>query len=103
MAVSELIAGTGEREVFFQVNGQLRSMKVKDRVALKDKKIHPKVDKSKTNQIGMSNLTNRFVNNDRMMCITCYHHLYVCVILRCAHAWSSDRYQSKRRYQHKER
>jgi pyruvate carboxylase len=43
---------TGEREVFFQVNGQLRSMKVKDKVAIKDRKVHAKVDKNKKTQIG---------------------------------------------------
>lgn len=43
---------TGEREVFFQVNGQLRSMKVKDKAAIKDQKVHPKADKSKKTQIG---------------------------------------------------
>jgi pyruvate carboxylase len=43
---------TGEREVFFQVNGQLRSMKVKDKAAIKDRKVHAKVDKNQKNQIG---------------------------------------------------
>ncbi|CAF4711970.1 unnamed protein product, partial [Rotaria magnacalcarata] len=52
LAISELMVATGEREVFFQVNGQLRSMKVKDKAAIKDQKVHPKVDKSKANQIG---------------------------------------------------
>ena len=52
LAISELMVATGEREVFFQVNGQLRSMKVKDRAAIKDKKFHPKADKSKSNEIG---------------------------------------------------
>ena len=52
MAISELMPATGEREVFFQVNGQLRSMKVKDKAAIKDQKVHPKVDKSKKTQIG---------------------------------------------------
>lgn len=52
LAISDLMLATGEREVFFQVNGQLRSMKVKDKAAIKDHKVHPKVDKSKKNQIG---------------------------------------------------
>ena len=52
MAISDMMPATGEREVFFQVNGQLRSMKVKDKAAIKDRKVHPKVDKSLTNQIG---------------------------------------------------
>ncbi|CAF4955327.1 unnamed protein product, partial [Rotaria magnacalcarata] len=55
LAISELMVATGEREVFFQVNGQLRSMKVKDKAAIKDQKVHPKVDKSKANQIGKLN------------------------------------------------
>jgi pyruvate carboxylase len=46
---------TGEREVFFQVNGQLRSMKVKDKAAIKDHKFQPKADKNKINQIGKLN------------------------------------------------
>ena len=52
VAISELMIATGEREVFFQVNGQLRSMKVRDKAAIKDYKVHPKVDKDKKNQIG---------------------------------------------------
>lgn len=52
LAISELMVETGEREVFFQVNGQLRSMKVKDKAAIKDQKVHPKTDKTKKNQIG---------------------------------------------------
>ncbi|CAF0801981.1 unnamed protein product [Rotaria sp. Silwood1] len=52
LAISELMVATGEREVFFQVNGQLRSMKVKDKAAIKDQKVHPKVDKSIKTQIG---------------------------------------------------
>lgn len=52
LAISDLMPTTGEREVFFQVNGQLRSMKVKDKAAMKNHKVHPKVDKSKATQIG---------------------------------------------------
>lgn len=52
LAISELMPETGEREVFFQVNGQLRSMKVKDKVAVKDQKFQQKVDKNNKNQIG---------------------------------------------------
>lgn len=43
---------TGEREVFFQVNGQLRSMKVKDKAGIKDQKFQQKADKNNKNQIG---------------------------------------------------
>ena len=52
IAISNIMIETGEREVFFQVNGQLRSMKVKDRKATKDQKFHPKVDRNNGNQIG---------------------------------------------------
>ena len=52
LAISELMVETGEREVFFQVNGQLRSMKVKDKVAIKDQKFQQKADKTNKNQIG---------------------------------------------------
>ena len=52
LAISELMVETGEREVFFQVNGQLRSMKVKDKAAIKDQKFQQKVDKNNKNQIG---------------------------------------------------
>ncbi len=52
LAISELMIETGEREVFFQVNGQLRSMKVKDKAAIKNHKVHLKVDKNNKNQIG---------------------------------------------------
>ncbi|CAF2077194.1 unnamed protein product [Rotaria magnacalcarata] len=52
LAISDLMLATGEREVFFQVNGQLRSMKVKDKAAIKDHKVQPKADKNNKNQIG---------------------------------------------------
>jgi pyruvate carboxylase len=55
LAISELMIETGEREVFFQVNGQLRSMKVRDKTAIKDHKFHPKADKNKKTQIGTLN------------------------------------------------
>ncbi|CAF4371866.1 unnamed protein product, partial [Rotaria magnacalcarata] len=51
LAISDLMLATGEREVFFQVNGQLRSMKVKDKAAIKDHKVQPKADKNNKNQI----------------------------------------------------
>ncbi|CAF3731204.1 unnamed protein product [Rotaria socialis] len=52
LAISDLMIATGDREVFFQVNGQLRSMKVKDKAAIKDHKVQPKADKNNKNQIG---------------------------------------------------
>jgi pyruvate carboxylase len=82
LAISELMIETGEREVFFQVNGQLRSMKVKDKVAIKDQKVQPKVDKNNKHQIG------KFYQN---------FILYSNLSSRCTNAWSSIRYQNQRR------
>lgn len=42
----------GEREVFFELNGQLRSLFVKDKSAEKDIKAHPKADKNNSGSIG---------------------------------------------------
>ncbi len=83
LAISELMIETGEREVFFQVNGQLRSMKVKDNAAIKDQKVHPKVDKSKKNQIGK--------------CYQKYFIPYSNISSRCTNARSSIRHQSQGR------
>ncbi len=83
LAISELMIETGEREVFFQLNGQLRSMKVKDKVAIKDQKVHPKVDKSKNNQIGKLQEKKQFL-------IQIFYS-------RCTYARSSIRYKNQRR------
>lgn len=53
------MVSTGEREVFFQVNGQLRSMKVKDKAAIKEQKVQPKADKSNKNHIGKLKKQNK--------------------------------------------
>ncbi|KAM9425996.1 pyruvate carboxylase, mitochondrial-like [Pholidichthys leucotaenia] len=42
----------GQREVFFELNGQLRSVLVKDTVAMKEMKFHPKAQKSIRGQVG---------------------------------------------------
>uniref|UniRef100_A0A8C6L6F9 pyruvate carboxylase n=1 Tax=Nothobranchius furzeri TaxID=105023 RepID=A0A8C6L6F9_NOTFU len=42
----------GQREVFFELNGQLRSVLVKDTVAMKEMKFHPKAQKSVKGQVG---------------------------------------------------
>jgi pyruvate carboxylase len=42
----------GEREVFFELNGQLRSVIVKDKEAMKDVHVHPKALKGVTGSIG---------------------------------------------------
>uniref|UniRef100_A0A8C7D9D6 Pyruvate carboxylase n=1 Tax=Oncorhynchus kisutch TaxID=8019 RepID=A0A8C7D9D6_ONCKI len=43
---------TGQRGVFFELNGQLRSVLVKDNVAMKEMKFHPKALKSVRGQVG---------------------------------------------------
>ncbi|XP_026741739.1 pyruvate carboxylase, mitochondrial-like [Trichoplusia ni] len=52
VAVSEKMTSGGEREVFFELNGQLRSVFIKDETATKKMTIHPKADKSDPNQLG---------------------------------------------------
>ncbi|CAH0625321.1 unnamed protein product [Chrysodeixis includens] len=52
IAVSEELTTTGEREVFFELNGQLRSLFVKDEKATKELKVHPKALKGDDNQVG---------------------------------------------------
>ncbi|XP_077444818.1 pyruvate carboxylase, mitochondrial-like isoform X1 [Stigmatopora argus] len=42
----------GQREVFFELNGQLRSVLVKDTLAMKEMKFHPKAQKSIKGQVG---------------------------------------------------
>lgn len=51
LAIGDLQAN-GEREVFFELNGQLRSLFVKDKTAEKDLKAHPKADKNHKGSIG---------------------------------------------------
>ncbi len=51
LAIGEL-RGTGEREVFFELNGQLRSLFVKDRSAENVITSHPKADKDKLGSVG---------------------------------------------------
>lgn len=50
LAVAELKAG--QREVFFELNGQLRSIFVKDKTATKDLKAQPKAVKGQKGSIG---------------------------------------------------
>ncbi|XP_069360089.1 pyruvate carboxylase, mitochondrial isoform X2 [Maniola hyperantus] len=52
LAVSEEMTAAGEREVFFELNGQLRSVFVRDDQASKEMKIHPKAIKGDKNQVG---------------------------------------------------
>ncbi len=51
LAISELEAN-GEREVFFELNGQLRSLFVKDKSVAKDIKFHPKAIQGQKGSIG---------------------------------------------------
>ncbi|XP_034951746.1 pyruvate carboxylase, mitochondrial isoform X2 [Chelonus insularis] len=52
LAMAEDLTVNGEREVFFELNGQLRSVFIKDKEAVKELHIHPKADKSNKDQIG---------------------------------------------------
>ncbi|XP_023954154.1 pyruvate carboxylase, mitochondrial isoform X1 [Bicyclus anynana] len=52
LAISEEMTAAGEREVFFELNGQLRSVFIRDDQASKEMKIHPKAVKGDKNQVG---------------------------------------------------
>ncbi|XP_049874990.1 pyruvate carboxylase, mitochondrial isoform X4 [Pectinophora gossypiella] len=52
VAVSDEMTAAGEVEVFFELNGQLRSVYIRDEKASKDMKIHPKAVKGDKNQVG---------------------------------------------------
>ncbi|XP_013162177.1 PREDICTED: pyruvate carboxylase, mitochondrial isoform X1 [Papilio xuthus] len=52
LAVSEEMTSAGEREVFFELNGQLRSVFIRDENASKEMKIHPKAVKGDKDQVG---------------------------------------------------
>uniref|UniRef100_A0A2A4K9L4 Pyruvate carboxylase n=1 Tax=Heliothis virescens TaxID=7102 RepID=A0A2A4K9L4_HELVI len=52
VAVSDEMTAAGEREVFFELNGQLRSVFIKDETSLKSMKIHPKANPDDKNQVG---------------------------------------------------
>ncbi|XP_063976631.1 pyruvate carboxylase, mitochondrial [Diachasmimorpha longicaudata] len=52
LAMAEDLTPNGEREVFFEMNGQLRSVFIKDKEAVKELHIHPKASKSDKNQVG---------------------------------------------------
>ncbi|XP_076758922.1 pyruvate carboxylase isoform X1 [Xylocopa sonorina] len=52
LAVAEDLTKNGEREVFFEMNGQLRSVFIKDKDATKELHVHPKAAKGDKNQIG---------------------------------------------------
>lgn len=52
LAMAEDLTRTGDREVFFELNGQLRSVFIRDKTAAKTMHIHPKADKSVKGSVG---------------------------------------------------
>lgn len=52
LAVADDLTKNGEREVFFELNGQLRSVFIKDKEAVKELHVHPKATKGDSNQLG---------------------------------------------------
>jgi len=52
LAMSEDLTKSGEREVFFELNGQLRSVFISDKTAAKEMHIHPKADKNVRGSVG---------------------------------------------------
>ncbi|VEN37873.1 unnamed protein product [Callosobruchus maculatus] len=52
LAVAEDLTENGEREVFFELNGTLRSVLILDKDAGKEMQIHPKADKANKKQVG---------------------------------------------------
>ena len=52
LAMAEDLTENGEREVFFELNGTLRSVFIKDKEARKELHIHPKADKANKSQVG---------------------------------------------------
>ncbi|EGI62604.1 Pyruvate carboxylase, mitochondrial [Acromyrmex echinatior] len=52
LAVAEDLTKNGEREVFFEMNGQLRSVFIKDKEAVKELHVHPKATKGDSNHLG---------------------------------------------------
>ncbi|XP_075233438.1 pyruvate carboxylase isoform X2 [Lycorma delicatula] len=52
LAMAEDLTPSGEREIFFEMNGQLRSVLIRDKEASKEMHIHPKADKSVKGQVG---------------------------------------------------
>lgn len=52
LAMTEDLTVNGEREVFFELNGQIRSVMVRDKEAVKELHIHPKATKGNKDQVG---------------------------------------------------
>ncbi|XP_054262106.1 pyruvate carboxylase, mitochondrial isoform X1 [Macrosteles quadrilineatus] len=52
LAIAEDLTPSGEREVFFEMNGQLRSVFIRDKEATKEMHFHPKAEKGNKDQVG---------------------------------------------------
>ncbi|XP_055376170.1 pyruvate carboxylase, mitochondrial-like [Condylostylus longicornis] len=52
VAIGNDLTENGEREIFFEMNGQLRSVFISDTKVAVNLKIHPKASKTNTNEIG---------------------------------------------------
>lgn len=52
LAMAEDLTINGEKEVFFELNGQLRSVFIRDKEGVKELHIHPKANKSNKAEIG---------------------------------------------------
>uniref|UniRef100_U5EW27 Pyruvate carboxylase n=1 Tax=Corethrella appendiculata TaxID=1370023 RepID=U5EW27_9DIPT len=52
LAMAEDLTPNGEREVFFELNGQLRSVLIRDKEAVKELHIHPKATKGNKSEVG---------------------------------------------------
>lgn len=52
LAMAEDLTANGEKEVFFELNGQLRSVLIRDKEAAKELHIHPKAVKGNKSEVG---------------------------------------------------
>ncbi|XP_030081215.1 pyruvate carboxylase, mitochondrial-like isoform X1 [Drosophila hydei] len=52
LAMAADLKPNGKREVFFELNGQLRSVHIPDKEAMKEIRIHPKADKTVKGEVG---------------------------------------------------
>lgn len=52
LAMAEDLTANGEKEVFFELNGQLRSVLIRDKEGVKELHIHPKANKGNKSEVG---------------------------------------------------
>lgn len=52
LAMAEDLTANGEKEVFFELNGQIRSVLIQDKEGVKELHIHPKASKGNKNEVG---------------------------------------------------